>query len=543
MAFPKLIVLLSFMVTASASPMVLHERRTDIPSGFLRQGAAPADAMLTLRVGLTANNVTGLEQKLTGIATPGSSDFRQWLSKDEVKAYTQPSPETLAAFSTFASANGLTPSPISPNGDWYSITLPVSKANTLFAAEFVLFTHPTLKEPITRTLSVSLPSELIGHVDVLHPSTSFVAHDVRLGLSVPDLAKGGVAASCNSSDPAGVVTPSCLQHLYGIPTAPATQKSSKLLVTGYIGQFAQEADLKKQFLTLTRPDIPPNTMFTLLTTDNGTNPQGATHAGIEANLDIQLAIGIATGVPTQFLSVGGPVTDFAGVLFDSITFLEGNDSLPTVMTTSYLDTESNFGASMATKICNGYMALGARGTSVIFASGDGGVHGVHDAPTACGDTFIPVFPASCPFVTTVGASQGFAPEKAANFTGGGFSNYFPTPTYQTDTIAGFVKTLQADFAGAFNETGRGYPDVSIQGWKIEIVNAGNVTLSGGTSSCAPSFAAIIALINDRLVAANKPVLGFLNPFLYSNASTAFTDITAGHNAGFECPASAVSLPA
>ena len=51
---------------------------------------------------------------------------------------------------------------------------------------------------------------------------------------------------------------------------------------------------------------------------------------------------------------------------------------------------------------------------------------------------------------------------------------------------------------------------------------------GGTSASAPVFSALIALINDARLAAGKPALGFLNPFIYANAD-AFTDITVGSN--------------
>jgi tripeptidyl-peptidase-1 len=154
---------------------------------------------------------------------------------------------------------------------------------------------------------------------------------------------------------------------------------------------------------------------------------------------------------------------------------------------------------------------------------------------------MPVFPAACPWVTAIGSTEGFAPEKATNFTGGGFSNFFPTPYYQTAAVDGFLDTIPGDFAGIFNKAGRGYPDASLQGLGFEMVSGGKVTnLGGGTSASAPTFASIIALINDRLLAENKPVLGFLNPFLYSKASSAFTDVTTGHNSGFVCPASSVS---
>ena len=41
-----------------------------------------------------------------------------------------------------------------------------------------------------------------------------------------------------------------------------------------------------------------------------------------------------------------------------------------------------------------------------------------------------------------------------------------------------------------------------------------MTSVGGTSCASPIFASYIALVNDRLIANGKPVLGFLNPILY-----------------------------
>ncbi|KAJ7927233.1 subtilisin-like protein [Mycena leptocephala] len=520
--------------------MVLHERRTAAPSGFFRQGAAPANVMITLRIALTSNNVANLEEKLKSIAAPESPDFRRWLSMEEVKAFVQPSSKTLSAFNTFASANGLTPTVVSPNDNWVSVTLPVYKANKLFAAQFDVFTHLSLKHPITRILSVSLPSDLVGQVEVLHPTTHSSSL-MFLVLALRRTNRRGPDTSCNSTDPAGVITPACLQDLYGIPATPATQTSNTLLVTGYVDEWAQISDFT-QFLTLVRPDISPNTTFTLSTADNGTNPQDPNDAGFEANLDIQYTMGLATGVPTQFLSVGG--FDFPTALIDTTTFLDGIANPHTVMTTSYGNTESRFGASYNPIVklsCflmlfsyNRYMALGARGISVIFASGDGGVHGMHDATTVCtNNTFMPVFPA-----VALSIYQGFAPEKATNFTGGGFSDYFPTPYYQTEAVTGFLGTIPYDFSGTFSKTGCGH-----SGWNFEMVAGGEVILDGGTSASSPTFASIIALINDRLVAAEKPVLGFLNPWLYSKASSAFTDITIGHNSGLVCPTSSVAFDA
>lgn len=45
------------------------------------------------------------------------------------------------------------------------------------------------------------------------------------------------------------------------------------------------------------------------------------------------------------------------------------------------------------------------------------------------------------------------------------------------------------------------------------------------------MAGIFALVNDALLAAGRPTLGFVNPWLYSSAYTAFTDITNGSSYG------------
>ncbi|KAJ7916826.1 subtilisin-like protein [Mycena leptocephala] len=543
------------IISAVSGSLVVHESRRAAPAGFFSQGAAPGTDVLTLRFGLTPNNLSGLQEKLVSISTPGNLDFRQWLSKDEVKSFVQPSNLTVAAFNSFAAANGLKATVISPNGDWLSLTLTVSHANQLFGAHFEKFSHASLTEPITRTLTISLPSELIGKVDVVHPSTSFTGRNpgfAQLPFHPQSTEKRTEPiASYNSSRPDGIVTPTHLQKIYGIPSTPATQKNNKILVTGYIGVSPNRTDIST-FLEQFRPDIPPNTTFNLITIDNVTNqdPEDFAILVLEADLDVEYTVGVATGIPVEFLSVGGRpdsnFSDLATDLLDTNTFLAGVDNPPSVVTTSYGPMENQFESSVARKICDSYMALGARGISVLFASGDGGVRGSHDNSSIPGfcesNVFIPVFPASCPYVTAVGATQGFNPEVATNLTGGGFSDLFPRPWYQTKAVDSFLKTIPPDFPGTFNRSGRGYPDVAVQGGNLDFVFEGITLASGGTSFSSPIFASIIALINDRLLAAGKPVLGFLNPWIYDN-SKAFTDITEGHNSGFECPTSSVAFDA
>ncbi|KAF9061050.1 family S53 protease-like protein [Rhodocollybia butyracea] len=502
--------------------MVLQHSRDSVPDGFIANGPAPADDPITIRLALTSSNMTGLEQKLLSISDPTSTEYGQWLTKEEVKAFVQPSAQTVAAVSAWATANSITTTTISPNEEWVAITVPISQANELLDAEFTVFTHTSSNRQIVRTLSFSFPSELVGHVNTAHPTTTFTIPgiDPNSQLHWTSIGDAKINPDCNST-----ITPACLEDLYGIPTTPATQKSNKLQVNGYDGEFAQVADLQS-FISQFQPLESPSTTFALETIDGGENTQGAADAGTEANLDIQYTVGIALGVPITFFS-------------------NGNEDFPTAVLDTATDNEFQFTPSLAVQICNEYMALGARGITVINSSGDGGVRGHHDTISQCpNNTFIPTFPSTCPFVTGVGATIGIEPERAINFTGGGFSNVFSRPSFQDAAVKEFLSTLPPKFPGIFNSNGRGYPDVAMQGWNFEVVNAGEVGLVGGTSASAPSFASVVALLNDRLVAAGKPVLGFLNPFLYSTAgSNAFTSITIGKNVGFTCPSNATAFTA
>ena len=67
-----------------------------------------------------------------------------------------------------------------------------------------------------------------------------------------------------------------------------------------------------------------------------------------------------------------------------------------------------------------------------------------------------------------------------NFSsGGGFSNYFPRPSYQDTVVTAYIDKLDAQFEGLFNTSGRGYPDIAAQGFHfLTIWNGTIVTLDG-----------------------------------------------------------------
>lgn len=143
---------------------------------------------------------------------------------------------------------------------------------------------------------------------------------------------------------------------------------------------------------------------------------------------------------------------------------------------------------------------------------------------------------TCPYITSVGSTQldptGLI-EIGADFGGsgspsGGFSNYFPVPSYQSSQVSSYISSLGSTYAGLYNTSGRGFPDVSAVGVNYTLVWEQGTVVGSGTSCSAPTFASVIALLNDQLIGAGKSPLGFLNPWLYSaNGTAALTDILTG----------------
>lgn len=67
-----------------ADNLVVHESRSSVPNGFIDNGPASGNQILTLRAALVQSNVSGLEQQLYAVSTPGNELYGQHLTKKEV---------------------------------------------------------------------------------------------------------------------------------------------------------------------------------------------------------------------------------------------------------------------------------------------------------------------------------------------------------------------------------------------------------------------------------------------------------------------------
>ena len=220
-----------------------------------------------------------------------------------------------------------------------------------------------------------------------------------------------------------------------------------------------------------------------------------------------------------------------------------------VISISYGEQEDDLPTNYQQRQCAEFMKLGMQGTSVFIASGDSGVaaRGTDDGNAdgclgTTGKVFNPDFPASCPFVSAVGATvlpaNGNAAADAETAvtrfpSGGGFSNIYATPSYQSSLVNTYltshVPTTYKSYStsgtnnpsaattngGIYNRGGRGYPDFSAIGDNVAIVFNGQSTTIGGTSASSPVFAAIINRVNEERIAVGKAPVGFVNPTLVS----------------------------
>ncbi|KAL0573727.1 hypothetical protein V5O48_008223 [Marasmius crinis-equi] len=522
-----------------------HSWGAKIPKGWEFHSVPSPDTLISLRLGLKSARLDELFYHLGQTSDPTHERYGQHLSKEQVEELVAPHRDTVSIVQEWLEHHGIEGSSTAASGagDWVNVVLPVKDAERMLNAEYGRYHHPSSKDTVLRTLSYSLPRDLMAHVDVVSPTTyfgtlrsmkatSFIETEAKVQEEADD-PNAVPPTSCNTK-----ITPDCLKTLYNTAgyVQQATDRNS-LGVAGYLDEFANRADLQT-FLDQFFPAA-AGTNFTTVQLNGGGDDQD--DPGVEANLDIQYTVGLSAPIPNTYYSTGGSPpfipddetpTNTNEPYLDWLNFILNQTSIPLVFTTSYGDDEQTVPQDYAVSVCNLFAQLGARGSSILFSSGDEGV-GAGECRTNDGRNhvqFQPEFPTSCPFITSVGGTTQTNPEVAVSFSGGGFSNYFARPSYQDATVTAFLNDLGTTNSGLFNTTGRAYPDLAAQGTSFQVIIGGRTASVGGTSASSPTVAGIIALLNDVRLAAGKSSLGFLNPFIYQNGA-AFNDITSGNNPG------------
>ncbi|KAG0702394.1 peptidase S8/S53 domain-containing protein [Suillus ampliporus] len=499
------------------------------PRGWSKHSPAPKHHMLQLKIALPQPRFPELEQHLWEVSDPSHPRYGAHLSKEETDALTAPHPETLDIVNEWLASHGLAEESLirSSANDWVTIRVPVGLAEEMLDTTYHVYKHAETGDSIVRTTSYSLPEILHDHVDLIQPTTMFA----RFKAFKSTLHWTSEVQPAASSASGGTITgPAGNQQLYNsVDYNASSTNGNELGLTGYLGQYANNMDLQ-QFYQLENPIC----------------LRAMRQAGIEANLDTQFGFGLTWPTPGTFYSTGGEPPFIPDMLTPTdsnepysywLDYVLSQPTLPQTISTSYGDDEQTVPYTYATRVCAGMAVLGARGVSVMFSSGDGGV-GDGDANPAtqlCYSNdgrnvtkFLPAFPASCPYVTSVGGTVNI-PETAVFFSGGGFSNYFLRPAYQDVAVSEYLaKLAPGTYEGLYNPL---IPMWLHKGFNFLIVYQGQTAYVGGTSCSSPTFASFVSMLNDARISDGKTPLGFLNPFLYSNGYTALNDITEGNNPG------------
>ncbi|KAI0737078.1 subtilisin-like protein [Daedaleopsis nitida] len=580
MAFFQLF--LSVLVAAAAVTGVPPSRRA-MPSGWSLHRRAEPDTLLPLKFSLAQSNVHNLEAFLLDIADPRSPKYGKHWSPAQVAQTFRPSEETVDTVRSWAMNDGGIPVhniKLSGNGDVLALNVTVAQAERLLGAEYHVYSHSADgSETVGCHEGYTLPEHVAKHVDFVWPTIHFdgpslsrrdtpLSGNSRFGrvTGAPKIPVEDVTAlAAEGCDTA--VTLDCLRGLYNFDFTPVSGDQNSVAVAEFGANVYRPADLD-MFFQMYRPDqlghIP-----TLISVEGG-NPNSSGDLG-ESSLDIELVMGLlgpqqnlslyevsqtrSTQVSTDELlaALDASYCEASGVSNQGITDC-GNKPSTNVISISYHfnpDIVDPAISPVVQRQCTEMGKLSLTGITFIASSGDGGVaysqshecllsNGTLRAGNPVG-SFVGQLPASCPFVTAVGATS-VAPGNSVNDTevattdfpsGAGFSNNFPRPAWQDAQVTNYLENFAPDYdASIFNRSGRAYPDVAANGWPLIIAENGNFVRSGGTSASAPIFAAVIAAVNDARIAQGKSPVGFINPALYSASfADAFNDVMIGTNPG------------
>jgi tripeptidyl-peptidase-1 len=437
--------------------------------------------------------------ELYTIADPAHPRYGHYKQVQQVAAFTAPPsttlPQVVSAFRSFGLKFSDHCSLVAGHSDWVQCDLSIAALEAMFACKFHNYAHPQRPGVIlSRVESYSLPDKMAGLVD-------FVGSMKRLPTVRPS-----VKALQRRRGSGGLVTPTRSRTLWNVNVQGNSTNGQIQEIAQFLDQYITPSDLTQFWSTFNLPAV----NYTIVGPNDPSNP------GDEASLDIQTITGVNQGTKTQFTVTPG-LHEKQEPFLVWLLAIAGTKNPPLVHSVSYGDDEDSLDDSYITRVDQEFQKLGLLGHTFVYASGDSGVD--------CTDsnTQQPDFPASSPHVVAVGGlvDLGTPVPRSWSGSGGGFSNFFPQPSFMNKVHQGYLNNPNNNVppsSGLYNTTGRGYPDIAGIAMNVAIILGGDEESVGGTSCAAPAVSGIIALLNDVRISKGKPVLGYLNPLLYSAAA-------------------------
>ncbi|KAF2807064.1 subtilisin-like protein [Mytilinidion resinicola] len=538
--------IVAFVAVASALPAsynnhVVHEKRDAAPAKWVKRSKMDGSVHLPW---------------LNEVSNPSSKKYGQHWSIEEINDAFAPSQESTDKVLEWLAEHGVTSAGKAPALHTLEFDMSIADIERLLKTEFFVYEHTESGKPHVACEEYSVPAHLREHIDIITPTLHFDSKPKAASKKLYGLSKSYKDTDVQSC--VDTISPDCLRALYNIPDVSSTKPcgENSFGIVEYSDNSYISSDLDAFFANYSKPAV--GSYPELVSIDGGVvDDSNVTDFGIhgESDLDFEYAIPLVYPQKVTLYQVGD-----GGFSPANASFIKTK-----VVSTSWGQNEWELTPSYERSLCNEYMKLGLAGVSVVFSTGDYGVAGSAVSGDKCSNgtnRFQPDFPATCPYVTAVGATMvdpsikdlasvlknGGQPEIAINHTvttadgsivsdvksGGGFSDVFPIPDYQKEAVGNYLKNHKPSYSAAqYNNSGhaRAIPDLSLNGAKYLTVLGGGLTTSDGTSAATPVLASMITLVNEARLSKGKKSLGFLNPAIYKNFDKFGKDVTEGANPG------------
>ncbi len=570
------VVTMSAQGASAAAPRATVGSVPRLPQATRVAGAVSGARRVSLTLSLTGRDPLGMQRLATEVSTPGSAEYRQYLSVGEFASRFGATPAQITAVTRTLRADGLSVSGVSANRLMLSVSGSAAAVQDAFATRLDAVRmsdgRSAYANRTTPTLPVSIApdvSAVIGLNTMYRPQSEQVAHSARpmhsqLG-AAPEVATGG-------PQPCAAAVTASQQRSTGGYTADTIQDAYNFTGLYSVGDFGAGQRVAVYELEKVNPaDIAAyqrcyGTHAKLSYVNTG-HPRFTDDE--ESALDIEQIIGLAPRV--HVIVYQAPDSFTVGVKqFNKI--VAQNRARTVSVSWGLCEAKITFDHSdlsivrAENKI---FQEAAIQGQSILSASGDSGSSG---CATELGSSRLAVQdPASQPFVTGVGGTTLYTsvngqlglwnPNVAGDpllqavwndgriktsagvqpaATTGGISSVWSMPRYQrrANRGLGVLNSLSSGKPCRSSGDCREVPDVSADGdpatGYVVYVSTSRAhhgwTAEGGTSAAAPLWAALTAEAN-ALSTCRGASLGFENPALYKVAATqpgGLTDITAAN---------------
>jgi tripeptidyl-peptidase-1 len=481
------------------------------------------------RVELLQRNMQKLREINEAVSNPSDTQFGKYLTSSQIKSLIGQPKNILEKIVSYLQAETCNFCPITArvgvHGDYIFVETCAKRVECLFNVKLVEYLN-NKGGKVLRSSHISNPSDLhdLRVPAEIQPFITRIMHIVDLPI---ELRYQGRIQDDPSAFPGLNIDPNLIRLNYGIDgyaNLPSTGPQSSQACGEFQRNFWRPVDLTD---AQAHWNLPINNVTNIIGDDNWSSSLSSLD---EASLDFQYITTVTDLETWAFIQ--------AGEGFDLIAYCQtvlDTPNAPYVHSLSYGGTETDFDSDTLQRTNDEFMKFTSQGFTLVAASGDSGTASTN---TFSCPAFDPLFPATSPYVTAVGATYLLAgddaPQCAVSFSGSGFSNNFVRPSWQDAAVSGYLNGgVQLPGSYLFNASGRAIPDMAAYGTNFLVNIRGKYLQVAGTSASCPVVAAMVAYGNALREQTGIPPLGNINPRLYS-AGAVGTDITCGESQARQC---------